>query len=53
MWNKESVNDEQIFADLEKISENKVKVPEDLKLNEVRDILTRNKKKQRPQRNKK
>jgi len=32
IWNKDSVADETIFADLEKLSDNKIKVPEGLEL---------------------
>jgi hypothetical protein len=35
-WNKDSVEDEKIFLDLEEISENKLKVSRDLKLSEVK-----------------
>jgi hypothetical protein len=35
-WNKDSVEDEKIFIDLEEISENKLKVSRDLKLSDVK-----------------
>ncbi len=50
-WNREVVNDELIFEDLNKLSGGTLKVPEDLKLSESRDILSKNKKK-RPQKKK-
>lgn len=47
-WNREVVNDELIFEDLNKLSGGTLKVPEDLKLSESRDILSKNKKKRPP-----
>jgi hypothetical protein len=44
-WNRESVNDELIYKHLEELSKDKLKVSEDVKLNETSDILARNKKK--------
>lgn len=35
-WNKDSVEDEKIFLDLEELSGNKLKVPRDIQLAEVR-----------------
>jgi hypothetical protein len=35
-WNKDSVDDEKIFMDLEEISENKLKVSRDLKLTDAK-----------------
>lgn len=35
-WNKDAVEDEKIFSDLEELSRNKLKVPRDLKLAEVK-----------------
>jgi len=35
IWNKDSVADETIFADIEKLSDGRVKVPEGLQLNRV------------------
>ncbi|MCA1758526.1 MAG: DUF4290 domain-containing protein, partial [Bacteroidales bacterium] len=35
-WNKDSVEDEKIFIDLEELSGNKLKVPRDIQLSEVR-----------------
>lgn len=45
-WNREIVDDELIFSDLKELSNNKIiKAQEDIKLNETRDILQKNKKK--------
>ena len=50
-WNREAVEDEQIFKDLEKLSKGAIKkVPEDLHLSETRDILSKNRKKKYVQR---
>jgi len=38
-WNRENVNDEQIFNDLLYLSNNKLKIPEGLKLKEAREFL--------------
>ncbi len=38
-WNKDSVEDEKIFIDLEEISEQRLKVPRDLKLAEVKTAV--------------
>lgn len=49
-WNKDSVEDEKIFIDLEEISENKLKVPRDLKLSDVKTavpVQTKKKKKKK------
>ena len=35
IWNKDSVADETIFQDIEKLSDYRIKVPEDLKLSRV------------------
>jgi hypothetical protein len=43
-WNRESVNDEVIAQHLEMISEGKLKLTEEMKLNATRDILATNKK---------
>ena len=48
IWNKDAVTDDIIFKDLEKLSSAKLTLSEDIKLNEVRDILQRNKKKKSP-----
>lgn len=45
-WNKDSVEDEKIFIDLEELSGHKLKVPRDIQLSEVRVA-------QQPQQNKK
>lgn len=50
-WNREVVSDEMIFEDLKKLSGGALTVPEELKLSETRDILSKNKKK-RPQKKK-
>lgn len=41
IWNKESVDDEIIFKQMETLSEGKIKLTVDTKLNETRDILAR------------
>lgn len=52
-WNKESVDDEIIFKQLEQLSGGKIKLTDDTKLNETRDILARaNTRKRRPSSNK-
>lgn len=43
-WNRESVTDELIFKDLETMSGGKIKVRPDLRLSEVKDILSAQKK---------
>lgn len=50
-WNREAVENEQIFKDMEILSKGTIKLsPNDIKLNETRDILHQNRKKPRPQR---
>ncbi len=50
-WNREAVEDEQIFKDLEKLSKGAIKKnPEAIHLNETRDILNKNRKKKFVQR---
>ncbi len=44
-WNREVVNDEEIFKDLKELSGGKLTIGEDLKLNDSRDILSKNKRK--------
>jgi hypothetical protein len=44
-WNRESVDDEQIFEHLETLSKGNLKLKEELKLNSTNEILSRNKKK--------
>ncbi len=44
-WNRESVDDEQIFEHLETLSKGNLKLKEELKLNTTNEILSRNKKK--------
>jgi hypothetical protein len=48
MWNKDSVSDETIFKELEVLSQGKLKISDDLKLAETKDILARNKRTKRP-----
>ena len=42
-WNRENVNDEQIFNDLLYLSQNKLKIPEGLKLKEARELVPKKK----------
>ncbi|MEA3476554.1 MAG: DUF4290 domain-containing protein [Bacteroidota bacterium] len=44
-WNRDSVNDELIYKQLEKLSGGKLELADDVKLNETNDILARNRKK--------
>jgi len=44
-WNRESVDDEQIFEHLKILSKGNLKLKEDLKLSSTNEILARNKKK--------
>ncbi|MCB2220642.1 MAG: DUF4290 domain-containing protein [Bacteroidetes bacterium] len=44
-WNRESVDDEQIFEHLKVLSHGKLELKEDLRLNSTNEILARNKKK--------
>lgn len=44
-WNREVVNDGEIFKDLRELSGGKVNIGEDLKLSDSRDILSKNKRK--------
>jgi hypothetical protein len=46
-WNKDSVEDEKIFLDLEEISGNRIKVPRDLRLTEVKTAPAPPKKKKK------
>ncbi len=47
-WNGDSVEDEKIFIDLEEISENRLKVPRDLRLSDVKPpVPVQNKKKKK------
>ena len=41
-WNREAVSDEEIFADLKRLSGGKLEINEDLKLPETREILAKN-----------
>lgn len=47
-WNKNVVNDDLIFKDLEVMSGGKIKVRDDLKLTESKDILSKSKKRKNP-----
>lgn len=44
-WNRESVNDEQIFENLRTLSKDKINIDPETKLHNTGDILARNKKK--------
>lgn len=44
-WNRESVDDEQIFEHLKTLSRDDLKLKDELKLNTTNEILSRNKKK--------
>jgi hypothetical protein len=49
-WNKNSVEDEKIFIDLEELSDHKLKVPRDIQLTEVKvavPVQTKSKKKKK------
>ncbi len=47
VWNKDAVEDEKIFQDMEEISGNKLKVPRDIKLMEPKAIFSSKKKKKK------
>lgn len=51
-WNRENVTDEVIFEDLKNLSRGRLEVPEGLKLAEVKDIITKTKKKKSNKKNK-
>ncbi|MGQ9846058.1 MAG: DUF4290 domain-containing protein [Bacteroidales bacterium] len=44
LYNKEAVSDEQILSDMKRMSKNTEILPPEIKLNETRDILYKNKK---------
>ncbi|UCH15845.1 MAG: DUF4290 domain-containing protein [Bacteroidales bacterium] len=44
-WNREVVNDGEIFKDLRELSGGKLSIGEDIKLNDTREILSKNKRK--------
>jgi hypothetical protein len=44
-WNREVVTDREIFKDLKELSGGKININEDLKLNDSREILSKNKRK--------
>ncbi len=44
-WNREVVSDVEIFKDLRVLSEGKIDIKEGVKLNETKDILSKNKRK--------
>lgn len=46
-WNKDAVEDEKIFKDMEELSQNKLNVPRDIKLMDNRAIQTSVKKKKK------
>jgi hypothetical protein len=46
LYNKEAVSDEQILSDIKRMSKNSEMLIPEVKLNETRDILYKNKKKQ-------
>jgi hypothetical protein len=47
VWNKDAVDDEKIFMDMEEISGNKLKVPRDIRLMEPKAFLGKKKKKKK------
>lgn len=51
-WNRENVTDEIIFNDLKALSGGKLEVVGDLKLSETREILSQNRRKKHPRKNK-
>ncbi len=51
LFNKEAVSDEQILSDLQRMAQNESLVLPEVKLNETRDILYRNKHKQNKKNN--
>jgi hypothetical protein len=51
-WNRENVTDEIIFHDLKELSGGRIEVNPDMKLNETRDILSQNRRKKHPRKNK-
>jgi hypothetical protein len=51
-WNRENVTDEIIFHDLKELSGGRIEVSPDMKLNETRDILSQNRRKKHPRKNK-
>jgi len=40
-WNRENINDDQIFADLLNLSKKQIKIPEGLKLKDARELVPR------------
>lgn len=40
-WNRESVNDQMIFDDLKFLSNNKLEIPQDLKLKDTKDLINK------------
>jgi len=47
VWNKDAVEDNKIFMDLEELSNGKLKIDEDLKLAEIKQLIGKKKKKTR------
>ena len=51
-WNRENVTDEIIFNDLKELSGGRLEVVGDVKLSETREILSQNRRKKHPRKNK-
>lgn len=52
-WNKDSVSDEQIFSDMEELSDGKLNIDrEKIQLKDTKDILNKMRKKRNPRKNK-
>lgn len=52
-WNREAVDDKQIFLDLNDLSNGKINLmPEDITLHDTKDILNKNRKKRNPRKSK-
>lgn len=47
-WNRSQINDDVILKDLLELSDNRIKIPENLRLLEVKDLMGPKKKKQSP-----
>ena len=45
-WNRSQINDDVILKDLLELSDNRIKIPENLRLLEVKDLMGPKKKKQ-------
>lgn len=46
-WNKDSVEDDKIFKDLTALSKGQLEIPEDLKLSEIKQLISSNKTKKK------